>query len=290
MARKPLRGGTCPFATSLAVLRGTGHNAAMRIDLDHGVAVNLSERGPKGAPAVVLAHPLALNLHVWDDVLPLLPKGLRLVAMDMRGHGASDIPAPPYAMGALVKDAEALCDALGIRDCVFVGNSIGGMIAQGLATKRLDLVRGLVLAGTAPKIGTPQLWADRIKLVESSGMQGLVDDVLARWFTKPFRASAAVDKWRAAILNCDANGYMGCAAAISGTDFYTQTAALRLPVLVTAGDADGSTPPDMVRELADLIPGSDFHLMRGSGHVPAADQPAQFAELLTGFLQRIGHV
>ena len=83
---------------------------------------------------------------------------------------------------------------------------------------------------------------------------------------------------------------MGCAAAIAGTDFYTPTAGLRLPVMVIAGGHDGSTPPDLVRETAALIPDADFHLLPGSGHLPPVDAPQPFAALLSAFLTRIGHI
>ena len=82
---------------------------------------------------------------------------------------------------------------------------------------------------------------------------------------------------------------MGCSAAIAGTDFFTTTASLRLPTLAIAGDQDGSTPPDLVRETADLIPGSRFHLIRGAGHLPCVEKPDDYAAALTGFLQDIGH-
>ncbi len=82
---------------------------------------------------------------------------------------------------------------------------------------------------------------------------------------------------------------MGCAAAIAGTDFYETTATLRLPTLAIAGANDGSTPPDLVRETADLIPGARFHLMRGAGHLPMAEQPADYAATLATFLREIGH-
>lgn len=83
---------------------------------------------------------------------------------------------------------------------------------------------------------------------------------------------------------------MGCAAAIAGTDFYTPTAGLRLPVMAIAGGHDGSTPPDLVRETAALIPDADFHLLPGSGHLPPVDAPQPFAALLSAFLTRIGHI
>ncbi|MEZ5867277.1 MAG: alpha/beta fold hydrolase [Defluviimonas denitrificans] len=91
---------------------------------------------PSGAP-VVFANSLGTDFRLWDKVVPLMPKGLRLIRYDKRGHGLSSCPPGPYGMGALVRDAERLLDALGVRDCVFVGLSIGGMIAQGLAVKRL---------------------------------------------------------------------------------------------------------------------------------------------------------
>jgi 3-oxoadipate enol-lactonase len=90
-------------------------------------------------------------------------------------------------MGALVTDAERLLDHLGVRDCVVVGLSIGGMIAQGLAVKRLDLVRGMVLSNTAARIGTAQMWEDRIAAIRAGGIEALADAVMERWFSKPFR-------------------------------------------------------------------------------------------------------
>ena len=75
-----------------------------------------------GAP-LVFANSLGTNLHLWDAVLPRLPKGLRIIRYDKRGHGQSSVPPAPYSMGALIRDAEALLDHLKVRDCVFVGLS-----------------------------------------------------------------------------------------------------------------------------------------------------------------------
>ena len=82
---------------------------------------------------------------------------------------------------------------------------------------------------------------------------------------------------------------MGCSAAISGTDFFATTASLRLPTLGIAGSEDGSTPPDLVRETVDLIPGSTFHLIRKAGHLPCVEQPEQYAAVLNDFITATGH-
>jgi 3-oxoadipate enol-lactonase len=259
--------------------------------LDLGdVVLHYADTGPRDAPALVFANSLGTDFRLWDGILPHLPEGLRVIRYDKRGHGLSTCPPAPYSMGALVHDAERLLDALEVRDCVFVGLSIGGMIAQGLAAKRLDQVRAVVLSNTAPKIGTRAMWEERIAMVETQGLRAMSGAIMERWFSREFRDSPAVTPWRRMVEVTPAAGYAGCSAAIAGTDFYTPTAALRLPALVIGGSEDGSTPPDLVRELADLIPGARFELIRGAGHLPCVERREEFAALLNGFLKDIGHM
>ena len=242
---------------------------------------------PAGAP-VVFAHALGTDLTLWEGVLPLLPPGLRLIRFDLRGHGRSSCPPAPYAMGALVRDAERVIEAAGARDCTFVGVSLGGLVAQGIAVKRLDLVRALVLSNTAVKIATPQIWAERIAAVRQGGTAAIAEANAERWFPRAFRTSAAARHWRALVEATPPEGYAGACAAIAGADFLTPTSGLRLPALVIAGSEDGSTPPDLVRELAGLIPGAEFALIRGAGHLPMVDHPEDFAARLGAFLRATG--
>ncbi len=248
------------------------------------------DQGPRNGPALVLSHPLGLNLTVWDAVIPLLPPSLRVIRYDHRGHGGSDTPPAPYAMGALVRDAERLLDHLGVRDCVFLGLSMGGLVAQGLAVKRLDQVRALILSNTAAKIGYQSHWQARIDEVRGQGLIPGVDDTMKRLFSRTFLAGDKAVQWRDVLQGCQVEGWLGCAAAIAGTDFYTPTAGLTLPSLVIASSNDAVTPPDLVRETADLIRGSRFHLMRGPGHLPCVETPDAYAALIIGFLHRIGHL
>ncbi len=242
-----------------------------------------------GAP-IVFANSLGTDMRLWDPILPLLPKGLRIIRYDKRGHGLSTAPSAPYSMGNLVRDAEQLLDYLEVKDCVFVGLSVGGMIAQGLAVKRMDQIRALVLSNTAAKIGTPKMWQHRMDAVRTGGIEALADATMDRWFSKSFRASAEMTLWRNMMVRQPVDGYLGCCAAISGTDFYTPTSGLRLPTLGIAGSEDGSTPPDLVRETVDLIPGSRFALIRKAGHLPCVERPQDFAQLIGDFLTEIGHI
>ena len=257
---------------------------------DVNVSIAYRDEGPQTGPVLVFANSLGTTIALWDDLLPRLPGGLRTIRYDMRGHGASSISSAPYSMGTLVRDLERLLDYLDVRECVVLGLSIGGMVAQGLATKRLDLVRGLILSNTAAKIGQPRMWQDRIAAVETGGLNAIVDGIMEKWFTRSFRDSPAIGPWRKMFLETAAEGYCGCSAAIAGTDFYTPTSGLRLPTLGIAGSDDGSTPPDLVRETVELIPGSRFELIRRAGHLPHIEQPDRYAEVVSGFLKEIGHV
>lgn len=249
-------------------------------------------RGPDDGPVLVFANALGTDLRIWDGVLAHLPEGLRVLRYDMRGHGLTTCPDAPYYMGDLVQDAARLMDHLGLRDAVFVGLSIGGMVAQGLAAERLDLLRGVVLSNTAARIGTHQMWHDRVHAVRDGGIEALAEATLERWFSRDTRAERPdlVEAIRNMLTRTPVEGYIGCMEAIGETDLLESTARLRLPTLGIAASEDGSTPADLVRETTDAIPGSRFQLIRRAGHLSCVEKPAEYAAALAGFLNEIGHI
>lgn len=260
-----------------------------RIDLN-AISMHYREDGdPDGAP-VVFANSLGTNLGLWDPILPLLPEGLRIIRYDMRGHGQTTVPKPPYSMGALVSDVEALLDHLGVANCLFIGLSVGGLIAQGLATKRPDLIGAMVLSNTAAKIGTPEIWQSRFDMIDAGGMEAVADPTMERWFSKAWHGTDQIQYWRDMLTATEPDGYIGTGQAISGTDFYTTTAALILPVLAIAGAHDGATPPDLVRETQALVAGSKFHLIRQGGHLPCVEQPEEYAQVVSDFMRETGFI
>lgn len=249
-----------------------------------------TSHGTPDGPPVVFAHALGVDHRIWERVIPLLPQSAHFICYDLRGHGQTSTAQPPYSMGTLVRDAESLMEALDLKQAMFVGLSIGGLIAQGLAVKRYDLIRSLVLSNTAAKIGIPPLWAARQETAKTKGMAHIIDETLLRWFGPKGATLDDAQSLRTIMEGQNTQGYVGCCAAISGTDFYTPTSGLRLPTLGLAGSEDRSTPPDLVRETLDLIPGSKFELIRKSGHIPAWDAPETFAQHLTQFMKETGHV
>jgi 3-oxoadipate enol-lactonase len=247
--------------------------------------------GPEDGAPVVFANSLGTDLRLWDKVVPLLPAGVRIVRYDMRGHGLSDAPPAPYSMGALVHDLERLIDHLRLREVLLVGLSIGGMVAQGLAVKRADQVRAMVLSNTAAKIGTAEMWQDRVATVNEKGVAALAEAVLQRWFPARLPRERRMPR-----LAPHAGAHAGrrlCRLRRGhrrNRFLHPHGSGLRLPTLGIAGSEDGSTPPDLVRETVELIPGSRFALIRGSGHLPCVDQPEAYAAILNGFITDIGHL
>lgn len=258
----------------------------MKTVIHDNIVLHIRDEGPQGGVPVVFANSLGTDLRVWDAVLPLLPDGLRLVRYDKRGHGLSDAPPAPYTMDALVADLAAVLDELQVTKAVIVGLSIGGMIAQGLAHARPDLVRGIVLMDTAARIGPEQMWTDRIKAVQDNGIAPLADGVLARWFAPAFHRDHAdqLAVWRNMLCRTTRDGYAGCCAAIAGADLTEATRALDLPAIAMVGSEDGATPPELVRATADLM-GAPFHLIDGAGHLPCVENPARVAALIATFLK-----
>ncbi|CUJ97063.1 3-oxoadipate enol-lactonase 2 [Ruegeria denitrificans] len=257
----------------------------MRIARLDNTSLHWREDGdPDGYP-VVFANSLGTDLRVWDKIVPHLPKNLRLFRFDKRGHGLSSCPPAPYSMADLARDTENLLDQLGVSNCVFVGLSIGGMIGQSLATHRPDLVRALVLSNTAAKLGEAETWQDRINAVRADGIASLAEPILDRWFSAAFRQNTEVAAWRNMLTRTPSEGYIGCCAAIAGTDLRATSAELHLPVLAIGGSEDLASPPELVRSTASLIPGATYKEIKGVGHLPCVEAPEKFATLIGDFIE-----
>jgi 3-oxoadipate enol-lactonase len=249
--------------------------------------LNAELAGPANAPPVVLIHGLGVDLRVWEALLPALARH-RVLRLDLRGHGNSDTPAPPLTMGTLIRDVERLMVHFSMKDAVVVGSGEGGLIAQGLAVKRLDLVRAMVLTGSATRFANPSVWESRLARLKADGPD--IDAECAHLLGPRWRTSPALPQVQEMLTRTRADGWQGVASATATADFYQPTATLTLPTLILAGSDDRKVPPDLQRELADLIAGSQMDLLSGGTHISMLSHAVQFSDSLTAFLTRIGHV
>lgn len=258
----------------------------------NGIVLHHQVLGPSDAPALVFNNSLGSDFRIWQEVAPAFANRFRVVLYDKRGHGLSDAPPAPYTMDDHTDDLFALLDHLGIESAALVGLSVGGMIAQRAAVRAPRRVTALVLCCTAAKIGTPELWAERIAAVEQGGVEPIVGNVLQRWFTPAFHAARKDDVagWRNMLVRMPSHGYAGTSAAIRDADLRSDAGKIAVPTLCVAGDQDGSTPPDVVRGTADLIPNARFELIEGCGHIPCVEKPSVLTQLIERHLQEAGLV
>jgi 3-oxoadipate enol-lactonase len=126
--------------------------------------------------------------------------------------------------------------------------------------------------------------------VEEGGIAAIAEGTLTRWFTPAFRTrdSLLFAGARAMLLRQDARGYTGTCAALRDADFTSAVAKITVPTLCVAGDGDISTPPDLVRSLAQSISGSSFAVIENCGHLPCLEQPAKLADLIKSFIAGFG--
>ena len=245
--------------------------------------------GPTDKPVVVFVNSLGTDFRIWRDVVVRLAGDFPIITYDKRGHGLSDVGQAPYSIDDHVSDLSGLLDTLSVTGAVICGLSVGGMIALGLADRRPDLVRGLVLCDTAHKIGTAETWNARIAAVEENGLDSIVDAVMERWFTPAFRRpeNTAYHGYVNMLVRQPAVGYAATCAALREADLTAAARRIAMPALCLVGDQDGSTPPDLVLSMSRLIAGARYEIIADAGHIPCVEQPETLTVLIRAFLEQI---
>lgn len=243
--------------------------------------------GRAGAPVVVLVHGLLTDHRVWDAVAARLAPSFRVLRHDLRGHGRSSTPAPPYTMQALGEDTVGLLDALGLDRVHLVGSSLGGMLSQQVAARHGHRLASLTLANTAAVQPAAAAWQARIDLVRREGVAAIADATLQRWFTPAFagRSGAEVARMRGILCETSAAGYLGCAGAVRDLAQLELLAQIHVPTLVVAGSRDEATPPALSVQLAEGIASAQLVSLEAA-HQSALEQPEAFCDAWLRFAQR----
>jgi len=254
----------------------------------NGIEMYYEVHGKEGAPWLTLSHSLACSVRMWDPQIEAFKDRYRILAYDTRGHGESMAPAGPYTLEMLAADLHALLKHLNIERTHFAGLSMGGMIGQTFALKYPGVLASLILADTTSRYPADAagVWAERIKTVETRGMQPLVQSTLERWFTEPFRKAhpEVVGRIGALIASTPVAGYVGCSHAIPKINLTARLKEIKCAVLVICGEQDAGTPPAMAREIHDNAPGSKLVLIPQAAHISNLEQPQAFTRAMEQFL------
>ncbi|MBR0869430.1 3-oxoadipate enol-lactonase [Bradyrhizobium tropiciagri] len=260
-----------------------------RIEVEPGV--RLAVEAPvidRGKPIVMLSNSIGADLSMWDELLARLAGSVNFVRYDTRGHGGSDVPAGPYSLERLGRDAVAILDALEIDRAVFCGLSLGGLTGMWLGANHAERLSGLVLANTAANFPPASLWQDRAASVRAGGMGSLVAATLDRWFTKSFQARSPqrMAELAAMIGATPSEGYAACCEVLAAADMKPRLGEIACPVQVICGAHDPSTPPARGEEIVAGVKGATMVTL-DAAHISAIEAADAFAHELTQFLSRV---
>ncbi len=232
---------------------------------------------PRGS-VLVLLNSLGSNMHMWDKLLPAFQSKYRVLRFDMRGHGESRVSTEPFAVEELGHDVLCLLDKVGARRASICGLSLGGLVAIWLGLHAPKRVDRLVFANTSARIGSPEMWEQRIAFVRNTGMSALAAATLERWFTPAYRARhpEEMDRICEMIAATNPAGYAACCAVLRDVDLRAEIAAVSAPSLVIAGAHDPATPPADGRALHAAIRNSSYVELNAS-HMSAWECAEEFA-------------
>jgi pimeloyl-ACP methyl ester carboxylesterase len=275
------------------------HQHRMRID---GREVNYVDAGD--GPALVFVHGLGASWQSWLENIPEFARDHRVVAMDLPGFGLT--PEPDDDEGISIprygRFVNGLCDELGLRDVELVGNSMGGYIAAEVAIQFPDRVNRLVLisaAGisSAETLAAPILTFGRVATAIATNTAARHRKLAARPVTR--HCSLALVARHPRLLKPDLAyegffkgagkpGFDDALRASLDYDFRDRLPDVKVPTLIVWGEKDSIIPVRDADEFERLIEDSRKVVMKDTGHIPMAERPATFNDLLVDFLAETG--
>jgi pimeloyl-ACP methyl ester carboxylesterase len=271
--------------------------SATMIALRTGVTVRVLSSGPPTGPVVLMLHGWGAWGYTFRHGLELLPRrGLRTIAVDLRGFGLSDRPSGPgaYSLAAYLADLDALIEQLRLDRFTLVGHSMGGGLSLHYALEHADRLTALTLVNPTELVAIPALFAMRVAprpVVERIG-----ERLVPRWLVRLILEHVAFSD-ASRITERDVDEYWaptqvpGFIRAIRRTvaEFdwrplsNEQAASLAVPAAVVLGTKDRLVRH--ARAAALRLSGGEVHELAG-GHCVHEERPDEVYGLLGAFIER----
>lgn len=242
--------------------------------------------GPETAPVLVLSNSLGTTQSMWDAQMPALTEHFRVLRYDTHGHGQTG-KRGKVTLSQLGEDVITLLDHLHIQRAFFCGISMGGLTGLWLARFAPERFMAVAVANTAAKIGEQANWLSRARTVRSEGMGMVAAGSADRWFSADFRQHqpAIVEPLCHQLAHADAEGYAECCEALAAADLRGEVAAIRLPMLIIAGEHDPVTTVADANYLHQQIDGA-FLVNLPASHLSNVEASEEFTSALIAFLRR----
>jgi pimeloyl-ACP methyl ester carboxylesterase len=245
-----------------------------------------------GEPLIFL-HAFPLNQTMWDEQVAALSHHCRVITLDLRGFGESDVAEGPATMEQMAADVRSLMSALDIERATPVGLSMGGYVALAFYREYPDAVRALVLADTRASSDTHTARERRRQSAEKAERQGataIADDMVPLLLGKTTQATRPDIAARVRAM-IEGNSPQGIADAQRGMaarrDSTYILAAIDFPTLILVGAEDELTPVAEAEALRDGIRGARLQVIEGAGHLSNVECPQSFNAALIEFVESL---
>lgn len=255
--------------------------------LSNGIRINVKQQG-KGSPALVFLHYYGGSSRTWDDVIAALPTSYHTVAPDHRGWGESDAPETGYGLKDFADDAIGVISALKLDTFVLIGHSMGGKIAQLLASRNPRGLIGLVLiapAAPGPLHVSDEMLEQMLGAYRSrESVTWVIDNALtAKPLTARLREQIIEDSLKGAPQARDA-----WPLYTSREDIRSEVASISVPTVVIAGELDHVDTLEMHETLLlPHLPQATLRVVPETGHLSPLESPAEVAALIHEFVVSI---
>lgn len=247
-----------------------------------------SEAGDK---CVVLLHGYLESLLVWDDFVPFLYKEVRVVTLDLPGHGISVVCGETHTMEFLADTVAASIRALGIERCTVVGHSMGGYVALALCERHPELLDGIVLLSSTPNADTPEKAENRRR--EIALVRGGKKDMLARIAPQAgfapenrCRMKDAIEDLKEQVFITEDEGIVALLNGMIGRkDQNEMLRETKVPILFILGRKDNYIPVEAAEKMVAEHPEAQVVWLENSGHMGFLEEPEAAAQAILGFIQ-----
>jgi len=238
-------------------------------------------------PRIVLLHSLAMDHRFWIPVIERIDGAADVLAIDCRGHGASDKPAGPYTVEVFADDLAAVMDDASWPKALVAGCSMGGCVALAFAKAFPERVEALGLIDTTAYYGddAPKVWEERAQKSAEGGMEKLIGFQKSRWFGDAFR-DANPDVVEAAIavfLANDIPAYGETCRMLGACDLRAAMPNFNFSTRVIVGEEDYAAPVAMAEAMRDAIPGASLLVIDKVRHLT----PLEIPDLIAGELMAL---
>jgi 3-oxoadipate enol-lactonase len=262
--------------------------------------INFYDSDPEGERrrAVLLIHGLGGCWQLWRYQLDYLEElGLRVIAVDLRGHGGSTKDPVPYTVEMLAQDVAGLMEELELEPCAVVGHSLGGMVANQLAATRQELVSRLVIINSFSRIPKMNLKAlgkviQRFFIIYVLGMEAWARVLSRQLLPRADQAQQRDELCEISNVNDNRPVYINALRAVLKVDLRPRLGAITCPVKILAADTDYNETAAKLEDAALINANRDPERddlaavveIKDSRHLSPWDQPEQVNRELRSFL------